>query len=50
MSNFEEPLHSISKVDVNVCKERILAFCNQLMSVISPSMKDLPENESTKCY
>ena len=47
MSTFEESLHSIFKVDVNVCKERMLAFCNQLMSVISPPMKDLPQNEST---
>ena len=47
MRTFEESLHSMSKVDVNVCKERMLAFCNQLMSGISPPMKDLPQNEST---
>ena len=49
MSTFEESLHSISKVDVIVCMEIMVAFCNQLMSIISPPMKDLPENESTNC-
>ena len=42
MRNFEECPHSMSKVDVNVCKERMLAFCHQLRSDISPPMKDLP--------
>ena len=48
MRNFEECLHSMSEEDVNVRKERMLAFCPQMRSDISPLMKDLPQNESIR--
>ena len=48
MRNFEECLHSMSKEDVNVWNERMLAFCHQMRYDISHLMKDLPQNESIR--
>ena len=46
LSKFEEAQHSITKSNADVTKERMLTFCHQLMSVISPPMLDLPQNGS----
>ena len=48
LSNFEEALDFVTKSNVSLRKERMLAVCHQLRFVISPPMIDLPQKGSIR--